>query len=107
MCRSTNRQVAPEVWFRIVHLAQVGSPGAPVAAYREQTVEIALGPKGAFENGNFGTLTRRVPTDGVGTPSGFPQASDRDGMQVLSEGEARLPVIEHDTCGETRTRRLA
>jgi hypothetical protein len=32
-----------------------------VAAYREQTVEIAPGPKGAFENGNIGALTRRVP----------------------------------------------
>jgi len=38
---------------------------APVAAYREHTVEIALGPKGAFENGNVGTLTRRVPADWV------------------------------------------
>jgi hypothetical protein len=36
-----------------------------VAAYREQTVEIALGPKGAFENGNIRTLTRRVPADRV------------------------------------------
>jgi len=36
-----------------------------VAAYREQTVEIALGPKGAFENGNIGTLTRRVAADRV------------------------------------------
>jgi hypothetical protein len=36
-----------------------------VAAYREQTVEIALGPKGAFENGNIGALTRQVPADGV------------------------------------------
>jgi hypothetical protein len=42
-----------------------GAGGAPVAAYREQTVEIALGPKGAFENGNVGTLTRRVPADAV------------------------------------------
>jgi hypothetical protein len=39
--------------------------GGPAAAYREQTVEIALGPKGAFENGNVGTLTRRVPADRV------------------------------------------
>jgi hypothetical protein len=38
---------------------------APVAAYREQTVEIALGPKAAFENGNIGTLTRRVPASQV------------------------------------------
>ena len=44
--------------------------GAPVAAYREQTVEIALGPKGAFENGNIGTLTRRVAT--VRVVSAFP-----------------------------------
>lgn len=50
----------PEIWFRIAHIALDGADSAPVAAYREQTVEIALGPKGAFENGNVGTLTRRV-----------------------------------------------
>lgn len=55
----------PEIWFRIVHVAVDGQGGAPVAAYREQTVEIALGPKGAFENGNIGTLTRQVPADRV------------------------------------------
>jgi hypothetical protein len=55
----------PEIWFRIVHVAADGQNGAPVAAYREQTVEIALGPKGAFENGNIGTLTRRVAADRV------------------------------------------
>jgi hypothetical protein len=33
--------VDPEVWFRIVHLAQEGRNGAPVATYRDQTVEIA------------------------------------------------------------------
>jgi len=78
MCRSTNGRPSiaePEVWFRIVHVAVDGTNGAPVAAparrslgeggYREQTVEIALGPKGAFENGNVGRLTRRVPADQV------------------------------------------
>jgi hypothetical protein len=30
-----------------------------VAAYRKQTVEIAIGPNGAFENGNIDTLKRR------------------------------------------------
>ena len=53
--------VEPEIYFRIVHLAQAAHSCAPVAAYREQTVEIALGPKGAFVNGNFGALTRRAP----------------------------------------------
>ncbi|GAB4253098.1 MAG: hypothetical protein Kow00129_14030 [Thermoleophilia bacterium] len=51
---------APEIWFRIVHVAVDAHNGDPVAAYCEQTVEIALGPKGAFENGNGGTLTRGV-----------------------------------------------
>lgn len=44
-----------------------------MAAYREQTVEIALGPKGAFENGNISALTRRVPTPWVMTPQGKPK----------------------------------
>ena len=35
------------------------------ATDREQTVEIALGPKGTFEHGNVGTLTRRVAADQV------------------------------------------
>jgi hypothetical protein len=55
----------PEVWFRIVHLAQDCQPGAPVAAYHEQMVEIALGPKGAFENGNIGALRLRAPPSRV------------------------------------------
>jgi hypothetical protein len=42
-----------------------GPNGTHAAAYREQTVEIALGPKGAFENSNIGTLTRRVPANQV------------------------------------------
>jgi len=64
--RSTNRLsgvAEPEVWFRIVHITLEGQVGS--AIYVEQTVEIALGPKGAFENGNVGTLTRRVPANQV------------------------------------------
>jgi len=53
----------PEVYFRIVHVALDAANGTP--AYREQTVEIALGPKGAFENGNIGSITRRVPAEQV------------------------------------------
>ncbi len=64
--RSTNRLsgiAEPEVWFRIVHITLEDTFGS--VAYREQTVEIALGPHGAFENGNIGILTRRVPTNQV------------------------------------------
>jgi hypothetical protein len=62
MRRSTNRPSAaePEIWFRILHVAADGRNGAPVATYREQTVEIALRSKGALEKGEVGTLTRRV-----------------------------------------------
>jgi hypothetical protein len=55
MCRSTNRRgnaPEPEVYFRIVHVILQDQNSGPVTAYREQRVEIALGPKGAFENGN-------------------------------------------------------
>jgi len=68
MYRSTNGRASlaePEIWFRIVQVAVDGADGQPVAAYREQTVEIALGPKGAFENGNVDSLTRQVAADRV------------------------------------------
>ena len=71
--------IGPEVWFRVVHVAQDGHSGAPVAAYREQMVEIALGPKGAFENGNIPTLNRRVAADQ--TISGVP----------VRRGNSKLP----------------
>lgn len=58
-------RVEPEIYFRIVHDAEVGHQGTQVAPCREQMVEIALGPKGAFENGNIGALTRRMLPDKV------------------------------------------
>jgi hypothetical protein len=63
--RSRPGRIVPEIYFRVVHAAQNGQKGAPVAAYREQMVEIALGPKGAFDNGNIGALTRRLAADRV------------------------------------------
>ena len=64
MCRSTNHRSSvaePEILFRIVHITM----DSQNTGYRKQTVEIALGPKGAFENTNIGILTRRVPADRV------------------------------------------
>jgi hypothetical protein len=57
--------VEPEIYFRVIHAALKGHNDGPMAAYREQTVEIALGPKGAFENGNIGALRRGAPPDQV------------------------------------------
>ena len=63
--RTRPGRVEPEVYFRIVHAAQNGHSSALVAAYHEQTVEIAPGPKGAFENGNIGALRLRAPPSRV------------------------------------------
>jgi hypothetical protein len=54
------------VWVRIGHVAADGYHHAlGDAAIREQTVEIALGPKGAFKSGNVGALTRRVAANRI------------------------------------------
>jgi hypothetical protein len=65
LSRNTNRNkiAEPEVWFRIVHVTPENN--SDFSDCQEQTVEIALGPKGAFENGNIGVIKRRVPPDGV------------------------------------------
>jgi len=54
----------PEVWFRIVHIAQVGHNRPLSPPYREQTVEAALGPNGVFECGT-GVLKLRAPPSQV------------------------------------------
>jgi len=67
-CNSIRRRrgrAQTEVWFRIRHVALDGRDGAVGATYCDQTVEVTLGPKGAFKKGNLGTLTRRVAADKV------------------------------------------
>jgi hypothetical protein len=59
--------IEAEVYFRIVHAPKSGHDDVSVATSREQTVEIALGPKGAFENGIIGALPRLVAADRVGS----------------------------------------
>ena len=67
MRQSTNRRgvAGPQVWFRIVHIAPDGHHRTLGDTIREQTVEIALGPKGAFKNGNECGVTREVAMDRV------------------------------------------
>lgn len=55
----------PEVVFRIVHVS--ATDDQPPAAYREQAVQVALGPNPTFPAGHVGTLKRRVPSDRVVT----------------------------------------
>ena len=54
-------RAVPEVWFDIIHVSADHVKGS--VELREHTVEVALGPDGAFEHGNIGTLTCRVPAD--------------------------------------------
>lgn len=68
--RCVNRASAePEVVFRIVHVAfdDGFSPtaGSPPPSYREQAVEVALGPNPTFQSGGGVALTRRVPSGQV------------------------------------------
>jgi len=60
--------VAGESPAHALFAAVGGADGAPVAAYREQKVEIALRPKGIFENGNIGPLMAVCPPTGWSTP---------------------------------------
>ena len=80
MTRATNRRrhvEIPQVYFRVTHKVIPRRNGTPrraetppppegaarIPEFREQVVEIALGPDRAFENGNIGRLVRRIPVD--------------------------------------------
>ena len=68
MYRSTNRRrslATPEIWFRIMHVTLDDTKAC--ASYREQMVEVTLGPDWAFETGGLGSLTRRVSASQVVT----------------------------------------
>jgi hypothetical protein len=67
MCRATNsRRVAqPEVWFRVLHVAEDGHHRPLGDAYREQTVEVTLGQERAFRTDSpERALTRPGPPAG-------------------------------------------
>jgi hypothetical protein len=89
---------------------------------RDRAVEIALGPNGAFENGNIGTVTRRVPADrGVSampTRRGLPKPHREpktprmvellrkaiEWQALLESGEARNQAVISRREGITRAR---
>lgn len=58
----------PEIWFRILHVNMDGV-ATSAATFREQSVEIALGPKPTFQKVNISTATRTsVPPAVPGVP---------------------------------------
>jgi len=87
--RSRPGWVEPEVYFRVVHIAQNAHSGAPVAAYREQRVDIALsGPRVPFK-----TATQEFRTDekaaGTQAPAAVvtPSLAPRGRGLHLSQGQ--------------------
>ena len=75
--------------FRIIHIAADHVKGS--LELREQTLEVALGPKGAFENGNVGTLTRRVRADRV--VSAVPQRRRKPRLRKPPKRPKVPPVV--------------
>ena len=91
--RSTNRRsnaAEPEVVFRITHVSL--ADGESCGDYREQAVEITLGPKAAFENGNVGVLTRRVPPSRV--VNAVPPSRRKPRPQTPPKPVGPPPIVE-------------
>jgi len=61
--RFSRKGTEPEVYFRIIYITPVCASNS--AEKIEQPVEIALGPKGAFENHNVGTIVREIRSDQI------------------------------------------
>ena len=99
--RCTNRLsglAEPEVWFRIIHITLEDPAGS--TTYVEQTVEIALGPKGAFENSNnIGALTRRVPSSQVVSAVPPPRGKPKPPWQPITPRAAGTTPKVPDAAG--------
>jgi hypothetical protein len=63
--RTRQGLVEPDVYIRIVHIAQVGRNNVSVATYREQTVEIAVESKGMVKNDPAANVTRRTTVERI------------------------------------------
>ena len=92
-----------------------GGNGASRATYCDQTVEVTLGPKGAFKKDNLGTLTRRVAADRVVSalpgPRGKPKPPKEpktprvvELLQMALEWQRELDAGEVDTQAEIARR---
>ena len=115
-CNSIRRgRVETEVWFRIRHVALDGGNGASGTSYCEQTVEVTLGPKGAFKKGNLGVLTRRVAADRVVSalpePRGRPKPRKEpktprvvELLRMAMEWQRQLDAVEVGTQAEIARR---
>jgi hypothetical protein len=76
------------VVFRIVHVAD--ADGQAPAGYRDQTVEVALGPNHTFPVGSLAALTRRVHADRVVTGAGRRNSRPKRARQPKTPRVAEL-----------------
>ena len=113
----TNRPgiAEPQVWFRIVHVAADGHHRTVGGAYRRQTVDLTLGPKGTFKKGNLCVLTRRGAADRVVSalpePRGKPKPPRKpktprvvELLQMAMAWQRQLEVGDVDTQAEIARR---
>jgi hypothetical protein len=87
----------PEVVFRIVHVAlDDGLPSpddSPPYSYREQIVEISLGPNPTFQNSRVAALVRKVPLERV--VNAVPPSRRREaGRRRPGERAGPLRIVE-------------
>ena len=113
--RGRRGRAETEIWFRIRHVALDGGDGASEPSYCEQTVEVTLGPKGAFKKDNLGFLTRRVAADRVVSalpePRGTPKPPKKprtprvvELLQMAMEWQRQLDAGEVGTRAEIARR---
>jgi hypothetical protein len=92
-CASIRRRRGPtrtEVWFRIRHVAVDGGNSASDATYCDQTVEVTLGPKGAFKTGDLGVLTRRVAANRIVSALPEPRSRPKPPRKPRTPGVVEL-----------------
>ena len=65
--RGRVRRNEPQIWLRILHVAGDGASDPSETGYREQVVEVVLGPKGVRGRDVLGTVTRQVAANQVVT----------------------------------------
>ncbi len=118
-CNSIRRgrrgRAETEIWFRIRHVALDGGDRASRPRYCDQTIEVTLGPKGAFKEGNLGVLTRTVAAERVVSalpePRGSPKPAKKpktprvvELLQMAIEWQRQLDAGEVDTQAEIARR---
>src|SRR5512145_2236924 len=97
MCRSTNRPLDLEVWFRIAHLPQDGEKGDPVAPCRDK-------PEGQGHRSNRWHLLEIIPIIVPGTSEIRATAPKEYSNDTVQDTKRNPPCPEGSRSGTGRLR---